>query len=123
MNAVAIQQMADRVAQLLEERLALRGRGLAVKLGKGGRLLPHRVRKAAESLAKAAEQASNPKLLGQIDMSQVAESYDTCLRHLMAVAPASRRRDMLAGLAAFVRHGVLILVIAIIAVLLWRGLP
>jgi hypothetical protein len=121
MNAVAIQQMADRVAQLLEERLALRGRGLAAKLDKGGRLLPRRVREAADSLAKAAEQAANPKLLGQIDMSQVAEAYDSCVRHLMTVDPASQRRDTLAGMAGFVGYGVLFLVIAIIAVLVWRG--
>ena len=75
MNAVAIHQMADRVAQLLEERLALGGRDLAAKLAKGGRLLPKRVRDGAELLADASEKARNPKLLGQIDMSDVAEAY------------------------------------------------
>ena len=32
MSAVTIQQMADRVAQLLEERLGLGGRDLSAKL-------------------------------------------------------------------------------------------
>jgi hypothetical protein len=121
MNAVAIHQMADRVAQLLEERLALAGRDLAAKLAKGGRLLPKRVREGAELLAETSEKARNPKLLGQIDMSEVAEAYDVCVRHLMTVDPAGRRRETVAGMVGFVGYGILFLVIAIIAVLVWRG--
>ena len=121
MNAVAIHQMADRVAQLLEERLALGGRDLAAKLAKGGRLLPKRVREGAELLAESSEKARNPKLLGQIDMSEVAEAYDACVRHLTTIDPAGRRRDSVAGMVGFVGYGILFLVIAIIAVLVWRG--
>jgi len=50
---VAIQQMADRVAQLLEEKLSLGGRDLAAKLRRGKRLLPRKVRDAADALAVA----------------------------------------------------------------------
>jgi hypothetical protein len=121
MNAVAIHQMADRVAQLLEERLALGGRDLAAKLAKGGRLLPKRVREGAELLADTSEKARNPKLLGQIDMSEVAEAYDVCVRHLTTIDPAGRRRETVAGMVGFVGYGILFLVIAIIAVLVWRG--
>lgn len=121
MNAVAIHQMADRVSQLLEERLAFGGRDLGAKLERGGRLLPKRVREGAELLATASEKARNPKLLGQIDMSEVAEAYDACVRHLMTVDPAGRRRDTVAGMVGFVGYGILFLVIAIIAVLVWRG--
>ena len=72
MSAVTIQQMADRVAGLMEERLRIRGVGLAEKLRKGGRLLPRRVRVAAEFLAQAAAMAQNAKLLMQIDDGAVA---------------------------------------------------
>lgn len=121
MNAVAIQQMADRVAQLLEERLALRGRGLAAKLGRGGRLLPRRVREGAELLATAAERAANPKLLGQIDMTEVAEAYDVCVRHLTTIDPSTRRRETVAGMVGFVGYGIFFLILALIGVLVWRG--
>jgi len=121
MSAVAIQQMADRVAQLLEERLALGGRDLATKLRRGGRVLPKRVREGAELLATSAEQAQNPKLLGQIDMGAVADAYDACVRHLMTVDPAGRRRNSIADMVGFVGYGVLFLIFGIIAVLVWRG--
>lgn len=121
MSAVAIQQMADRVAQLLEERLSLGGRDLAAKLRRGGRLLPRRVREGAELLAASAERARNPKLLGQIDMGEVTDAYDACVRHLMTIDPAGRRRDMISGMIGFVGYGLLFLVLGIMAVLVWRG--
>lgn len=121
MSAVAILQMADRVAGLLEERLSLGGRDLSAKLSRGGRLLPRKVREGAEFLADAAEKAKNPKLLGQIDMGAVTEAYDACVRYLVTIDPAGRRKDMLAGMIGFVGYGILFLILGIIAVLVWRG--
>ena len=121
MSAVAIQQMADRVAQLLDERLSLGGRDLGAKLQRGGRMLPKRVREGAALLAASAEKAKNPKLLGQIDMGAVTDAYDACVRHLMTVDPATRRKTMWAGAVGFVGYGILFLIILIVAVLVWRG--
>jgi hypothetical protein len=121
MSAVAIQQMADRVAQLLEERLSLGGRDLDAKLQRGGRMLPKRVREGAELLAASAEKAKNPKLLGQIDMGAVTGAYDACLRHLTTIDPSNRRKDMWAGAVGFIGYGLVFLIIGIIAVLVWRG--
>ena len=121
MSAVAIQQMADRVSGLLEERLNLGGRDLSAKLRRGKRLLPKKVRDGAVLLAYASEKAKNPKLLGQIDMGEVADAYDACVRHLMTVDPAARRRDTIAGMIGSVGFGVLALVLGIIVLLAWRG--
>lgn len=121
MSAVAIQQMADRVSGLLEERLNLGGRDLDAKLRRGGRLLPKKVQDGAQLLAEASAKAKNPKLLGQIDMGEVADAYDACVRHLMTVDPAGRRRDTIAGMIGSVGFGVLGLILALIALLAWRG--
>lgn len=110
MSSVAIQQMADRVAGLMEERLGLGGRGLGNKLRRGGRTLPKKVRDGAVLLAISAEKAKNPKLLAQVDMGEVADAYDACVRHLMTIDPAGRRRDYLSGVAGSVGFGVLALV-------------
>jgi hypothetical protein len=121
MSAVAIQQMAERVAQLLEERMRVPGRDLGAKLRRGGRALPRKVREGAELLAASAEKAKHPKLLGQIDMGAVTDAYDACVRHLMTVDPKGQRRDTVASMVSFVGFGVLFLVIGILALLLWRG--
>ncbi|TAG27451.1 MAG: hypothetical protein EAZ40_04065, partial [Rhodobacterales bacterium] len=111
MSAVAIQQMADRVEELLEERLNLTGRGLSAKLRRSGRLLPRKVRDGAQLLAVAAEKSKNPKLLGQINMGEVADAYDACVKYLMTVDPAGRRRDTIAGMIGSVGFGILALLL------------
>jgi hypothetical protein len=121
MSAVTIQQMADRVAQLLEEKLALRGKDLEARLQRGGRLLPRRVREGAELLAEASEKAKNPKLLGQIDMGQVSDAYDACVRHLITIDPSGRRRDTVGSMIGSVGFGVLVMVILVVGLLFWQG--
>jgi len=121
MTGVPIQQMADRVAGLMEERLRVRGQGLSEKLRKGGRLLPRKVRAAAEVLAQGAAMAQNPKLLLQVDQAAVAAAYDTCVRHLGGVNGADRRTGLVVGVAASIAMSVLVVALLVIAVLIWRG--
>jgi hypothetical protein len=122
MGAASIQQMADRVAGLMEERLHLGGSGLSAKLAKAGRSLPRKVREAGERLARAAMMAQNPKLLVQINDEQVAEDYDLCLRHLLAVSVWDRRKGKILG-ATVSLLGILLVVGALmLGVLYWRGL-
>jgi hypothetical protein len=121
MSAVTIQQMADRISALMEERLAVRGVTLGDKLRKGGRLLPRRVRAAAERLARAGSYAQNPKLLLQVDEGEVSKDYDTCVRHLTAINAGAGMRRMLGSIATSIAFGLLVLGVAVIAVLKWRG--
>jgi len=121
MSAVTIQQMADRVAQLLEERLGLGGRGLPAKLKRAGRTLPKKVRDGGRVLAVAAQKAQNPKLLAQVDMGEVTEAYDVCVKHLVTIDPVSRRRELFAGMIGSVGFGVLLLLVAVFGFLAWRG--
>lgn len=122
MSAVTIQQMADRVAGLMEDRLGVRGTGLSAKLRKGGRLLPRKVRAAAEELAAYAERAENPKLLVQIDIGRVAAAYDICVRHLSALQAGRQRMNMLVGMAGSVAFILLVVAGLTVAFLAWRGL-
>lgn len=121
MTGVPIQQMADRVADLMEQRLRVRGQGLDEKLRKGGRLLPRRVRTAAEVLQTGAMMAQNPKLWGQVDQQAVAQAYDTCVRHLGGINHKDLRKGAAIGIAASVAFSVLTVAALLFAVLLWRG--
>ncbi len=117
MGAVTITQMAGRVASLMEERLGIPGEGLEAKLQRGGRRLTPNVRAAAEALAMAAQKAQNPKLLLQVDEGQVAQDYDTCVRHLTRLPP---HRATL-SVAASVTISLLAVATGVVAYLAWRG--
>ncbi|QYK41249.1 MAG: hypothetical protein KF887_18045 [Paracoccaceae bacterium] len=122
MGAIAIQQMADRVAALMDERMGLGGQGLAAKLKRGGRRLPRRVRDAVARLAEAAEMAQNPKLLLQIDEERVAQDYDLALKHLMGISAWDRRIGFLGRLVVAVLVAVIASGALLVAVMSWRGL-
>jgi hypothetical protein len=122
MSAVTIQQMADRVAALLEQKLHVRGRTLGDKIRKAGGRLPRAIRAEARFLDVAAAQAQNPKLLMQIDDGRVAQAYDACVRFLGAVDRAERRRAMLLGMASSIAFSIFAVGVLVLAVLYWRGL-
>lgn len=121
MSAVTIQQMADRVAALMEQKLRVGGKGLAVKVRKAGRRLPKNVRVAAEALAQAVEMAQSARLMHQIDMELVAEAYDICLKHLGGVDLADRRKGVAVGIAASVMFSLLAVAGLVLIVMRWRG--
>ena len=121
MSAVTIHQMAQRVADMMEQRLGVSGKDLGAKLRRGKRQLPRKVALAAQELSDASERAKNPKLLVQIDQAKVAASYDICVRHLSQVKPGGRAKGLLISVAATVALGLLILGVGIIVVLRMRG--
>lgn len=122
MSAISIQQMADRIATLMEEKLRARGTGLAAKLHARGGALPRKVRSAAAELAKAADMAQSPKLLLQIDHEALARNYDICTRHLSAMKPRSGWMDSTLAIAASIAMSLLLVALLVIALLRWRGL-
>ncbi len=121
MSAVTIQQMADRVAELLQERLSAHGVDLRARLKKAGRRLPRKVRSAGEKLAEGAELSQNPRLYMQLDQAEFARAYDICVRHLGGINVKHRRVGILVNLAGSVAFAILVVLMGLIAVLYWRG--
>ena len=117
----SVQQMADRVAELMELRLRIRGDGLGEKLRRGRRMLPRKVSAAAAYLADTAEQARVPKLVSQIDSERTAEAYDTCVRYLKPLGAGARRKALLWQVLGGVAVATFATLAGLIAVLLWRG--
>jgi hypothetical protein len=122
MGAATIQQMADRVAALMDEKLHVRGRTLGDRLRRGAGKLPRAVRAEARFLQSAAAQAQNPKLMVQIDDGRVRAAYDACLRYLNGVDRKARHRAMLAGIASSIDFSLFVVGVLFLAVLYWRGL-
>lgn len=122
MGAATIQQMADRIAALLEERLRVRGTGLGAKVQRAGRILPRNIRLAGRRLAQAAAMAQNPKLLPQVDEGKVAADYDLCLRHLSGLSLWDRRKAAATATASSIIFILLAVALLTAGFLRWRGL-
>lgn len=119
--SISIQQMADRIAELLEARLRIKGAGLSAKLKRGGRHLPKRVHAAAEALAEAERQSGIPHLQARVDRETTAQAYDICVRYLKPLGAGARRKAFLWGLAGSVMAVVLLTGAMAVSLLLWRG--
>lgn len=113
--------MADRVAALMETRLKARGTGLGAKMQSRGRQLPRGVRRAAQALAGAAEQAENPRLMMQLDLEKVAADYDICVRHLGGLGARDRRISAMLDFGARLALIALVVTALVLALLYWRG--
>ena len=121
MGAVTVQQMAQRVSGLLEQRLRARGDGLEARARHAGRRLPRKVRLAAGRLAEAEAKSMVPKLLLQVHEGQVARDYDICVRHLTALTPAGGFVAGLVRVAASVAVGLLVLALVAGGIVLAQG--
>jgi hypothetical protein len=121
MGPAAIHAMTDRIAQLMEQKLAIRGKGLAAKLKRGGRLLPRQVRAAAQNLVQAADMANSPRLAMQVDNGRVTSAYDACVKHLSALPTAAGWGAYALASLRSIAFGILVIGAAVIGYLVWRG--
>lgn len=119
--SISVQQMADRVAELMETRLRIRGADLSAKLKRGGRHLPKHVLLAAEALAEAERQSHVPHLQARIDREATAQAYDICVRYLKPLGAGARRQALLLSLAGSLAGVVLITGGMAVTLLWWRG--
>lgn len=122
MGAVTVQQMADRVAALMQERLNIGGSGLAAKLKRGGRRLPANVRREAEYLAELSHLAQHPKVQMMLDEERAAAAYDTCIKHLKGVGATDRMIGRALGIGGSIAFALLVVAGLFVAVLVWRRL-
>jgi hypothetical protein len=121
MGAASIQQMATRVAQLMEKRFGIRAATLQDALRKGGRKLPRKVLTAAKLLAQSEEQSKNAKLLIQLNEAEIAVAYDLCVSHLSKGSRRGDSRGRVISAAATLATIALVVSVALIALLRWRG--
>lgn len=122
MNPSEIENRAEEIFDALGRSFRLRGRTLAARVRKAGRLLPRGLRRDLKYLCDAQELAANPRLAKLVDMPRIERTHRYALRWLADVDPGARARDLLWESAW--RIGLVVLVVGggLIAVLAWRGL-
>ncbi len=113
--------MADHIAELLEQRLRIRGRDLETKLRKAGRLLPKLVRQQAAVIVQALKLQGHPKLDRRQDHLASQRAYDTCVKHLTEIDTADRRKGAIIGFLSTNAFNLLVVTALLIAALRWQG--
>lgn len=121
MSAISIQKMADRVAELMESRLSIKGKRLDDKLRRSSGKMPRKVVRAASELSRAADLAQNPKLLLQMNSSVIARYYDTCTRYLAGAQKWQRRRAIAENWLLSVMTSLGLAAVLLGVLLYWRG--
>ncbi|MCK8463066.1 hypothetical protein MUY35_04290 [Aliiroseovarius sp. S1339] len=112
----------DRLAQLLEERLDIRGAGFETKLRRAGRLLPRHLRREGEVLSEALRLSSHPRLGRQVDTKRLAKAADAIESYLLDLDAWDRRRGIAVNVSASVLLNILVVAALVAGVIIWRGL-
>ncbi|GGL67219.1 hypothetical protein [Wenxinia marina] len=122
MDAGKITGWAEDLRALIEERLRLRAPDLTRALARAGRRLPRKVRRAAAQVDEAARLTQHPKLSRQIDLAGVEAAHGLAAAHLRAIDPKAERRRRILDWLALIALNLLLIGIALVAWLRWRGL-
>jgi hypothetical protein len=114
-SAIIILQKAGRVAELLEERVGVKGPEagprLAPRLRQAWRALPAEARRAARRVAQAERKAQSGGIV-EIDAHRFDDDYRTCVRVIQEIDPGARELSLFRG----VLQGGLTAVLSILAI-------
>ncbi len=116
---IAAKSLAIR--QQLEAKLGVKSRDLSQALRRAGRRLPRRVRAYGTVLADAEKLAGNPKLARQIDGGAVGDAYVHLTTHLRTIDVADARKGRILGIIGLIAFNLLLVIVAFIIWLWWRG--
>lgn len=121
MAELDIAAKARRLEELLDRGYGTGEKGLRHALGKAGRRLPRRMRRAGVAVADADYMSGHPKLFWQIDRKRVAREAEILEDYLKSVNPGKRRVDLLLSILRSLALNFLILGLLIYALARWRG--
>jgi len=121
MTADEIQSKCDEIAQLLRERLGLQGRNIAVTTAKARRDVPAKLRTQAAFLVEQAQLAQSPKLARMLDAQAIDRAHADLVTHLETINRAERRKSAILRWLGTVSFGLIVVFVALITVLVWRG--
>lgn len=118
----SIQEKSAEIADMMKQRLSIRGKDLAAKLRHSGRMLPKRIKYDAEYLVEATAMAQSPKLYKMIDMERVDTAHHNCIEFLKTIDVTDRRKGLVLGILGSMTMSVIIVIALVIGVLIWRDL-
>ena len=120
-DARDMEDKAQALRQLLQDKFGVRSRSLRQALKRAGRRLPRAMRRQGEVLVRAEQLAAIPKLARQMRAADVDAAYNSLTSHLEAIDVADRRKGWWLSLAGSVATNMLLVITAFLIWLWWRG--
>ncbi len=117
-----VEALAVEVADLLGERLGVRGPTLEVRVARARRRLPPALRLAAAELVEARRMAAHPRLARRLDPARVTRAHAALVAHLASIDRGAMRRAMVLDLLASAAFRLVAVAGLVLVVLVWRGL-
>ena len=117
-----LNDQTTHLSQLMGQKLGVGGKGLSARTRRAGRALPAKVRRAADALSEAEAAAGHPKLAQQADPAALDQAYRTATEWLEPIDRPAKRRAAVMDWIAGTAFNFLLIGLAVLAVLLWRGL-
>jgi len=111
------QDKTNELAQLLQERLGIRGKTFSVKLRRASRLLPRVARRAGREVAQAERMMGHPRLAALVDADRFNRASIILRDHLKDIDPKERRKTRALHLLASIVLNLALLGVAVYAVL------
>jgi len=105
----------------LQNKLGVKSRSLPQALRRAGRRLPRRLRKEGAFIVQSQKLAANPKLARQIKPAEVDRAYAAITTHLDAIDVADVRKGKWLNMAGTVSLNLLVVAVAFVIWLWWRG--
>ncbi|MDC1500436.1 hypothetical protein N8388_04255 [Octadecabacter sp.] len=121
MNAAQVEKYTDEVKRLIEQRLRIKGATLDKALSRAGRLLPTWAQREGRYLTQAAQLMAHPKLRLMVDEAKVEKAHKTLVEHLKTIDPVERRKTRVLGTLGVVSFNLIVVVVALVRFLIWRG--
>ncbi|MEL7116553.1 MAG: hypothetical protein AAGP08_13385 [Pseudomonadota bacterium] len=122
MTPERIRKKSEHLADLIEARLRVRGKGLEAKLARAPRAMPKWVRREAMRFVEAERLLGHPKLMMQSDPEALGQAYRKCEAWLKSVDPSERRKSFWLGLLATNAFNLLLVGAALLVTLRLTGL-
>jgi hypothetical protein len=86
-----------------------------------GRLLPTWAQREGRYLTKAAQLMAHPKLRLMVDEAKVEKAHKTLVEDLKTIDPVDRRKTRVLGPLGVVSFNLIVVVVALVSFLIWRG--
>ncbi|MZR12621.1 hypothetical protein GQE99_06255 [Maritimibacter sp. DP07] len=117
-----LQDRAETLARLMEERLDIRGPDLAAKTRRARRRVPRWLRRELMALVQALEYSRHPKFAARIDHARIETGARRAQNWLEQVDATDRRKSLVIHWLAGNAFNVLVVIGLAVGVMAWRGL-